>query len=291
MRSCSNDVYERKPPPPRSSFLAVAFPASIVRVEHTLQLKTLKVGLIARAAAIHRVDELIVYEDKEGLEEDLELIVDILEYLVLPPYLRKRYIPRKPTLKYVGILPPLKIPSHVKSPKITSGELREGYVFRRGKRFYVDVGLRSPLPVRGEVEEGLGIVRIVKRGDKTYAVPVDRSEIRCYWGFSIAWADSLSEVLSEEWDLKVATSRWGEDLSKVHRELKERYRGSRRTLVAFGSPTEGLWEIAGREGLSLDETFDLIVNFIPDQGVETVRTEEAIFSVLEYFTLIEAETL
>lgn len=291
MKKFLNESFKKEFPPTRRSFLALAFPASTVSVEPTLQLKTLKVGLIARAAAIHRVDEVIVYKDRQETDRELELVVDLLEYLVLPPYLRKKYIPKKKTLKYAGILPPLKTPSHIKPSKLEVGEYREGYVYRVGKNFYVDVGLKLPLPVKGRVEEGVKIVKVLEKNSKRYAVPVDKKRIPYYWGFSIAWSESLSEVLSEDWNLKIATSRWGEDISRIHSKLKSLYWKSKRVLVAFGSPTEGLWEIAGREGISLDEAFDLIVNFIPDQGVETVRTEEAIQSVLEYFTLLEAETL
>jgi predicted SPOUT superfamily RNA methylase MTH1 len=54
-------------------------------------------------------------------------------------------------------------------------------------------------------------------------------------------------------------------------------------LIAFGSPTQGLYEIAKLEGLKLDEIVDFVVNTIPDQKTETVRTEEAIIASLAVF--------
>jgi predicted SPOUT superfamily RNA methylase MTH1 len=41
-----------------------------------------------------------------------------------------------------------------------------------------------------------------------------------------------------------------------------------------------LSEIVGREGLSLSDLVDFVVNTMPFQGTETVRTEEALFSSL-----------
>ena len=51
-------------------------------------------------------------------------------------------------------------------------------------------------------------------------------------------------------------------------------------LVAFGAPTQGLYDIARNAGFFLEEIVDFVVNTVPKQGTETVRTEEAIFASL-----------
>jgi hypothetical protein len=61
---------------------------------------------------------------------------------------------------------------------------------------------------------------------------------------------------------------------------------ARNVLVAFGSPRKGLMEMATRRGLELDQIFDYTVNTIPDQGTETVRTEEAISATLALFNAL-----
>ena len=281
---------EWSPPPRRKSYLAIAFPSSVIDTEHTLGLKTLKVGVIARATAIHRVDEIIVYTDKPGYEDKTHFIVDILEYLSVPPYLRRKIIPKKPTLKYVGLLPPLKTPSHIKTRTLKNGEFRDALFIRRHGKVYAYVGVGRPIPVKGRVERdyNVGPVKLVIKKDEKYAIPVRKEEIPYYWGFSVSWAEDLGEVLSIKWDLRIATSRLGEPIGRVWDSLADKYFNSKRTLIAFGSPTEGLWTIAGRLGIDLKDSFDFIINFIPSQGVETVRTEEAIMSVLEYFTLLDA---
>jgi hypothetical protein len=51
-------------------------------------------------------------------------------------------------------------------------------------------------------------------------------------------------------------------------------------LVAFGAPARGLHEIVGAEGANLNNIADFVVNMIPEQGTETVRTEEALLASL-----------
>jgi predicted SPOUT superfamily RNA methylase MTH1 len=50
--------------------------------------------------------------------------------------------------------------------------------------------------------------------------------------------------------------------------------------VAFGAPARGLHEIVKDEGLDLNDVVDFVVNMVPEQGTETVRTEEALFASL-----------
>ncbi|MBE0512407.1 hypothetical protein IBX38_05080, partial [Candidatus Bathyarchaeota archaeon] len=61
---------------------------------------------------------------------------------------------------------------------------------------------------------------------------------------------------------------------------------SRNILVAFGAPTQGLYDIVAREKLKLNEVAHFTVNTIPNQGTETVRTEEALYTSLAILNLI-----
>ena len=51
-------------------------------------------------------------------------------------------------------------------------------------------------------------------------------------------------------------------------------------MVVFGSPTRGLFEIAADENVPLEKFLDFVVNTVPGQGTETVRTEEAVLASL-----------
>nr|NIW13678.1 hypothetical protein [Candidatus Thorarchaeota archaeon] len=53
--------------------------------------------------------------------------------------------------------------------------------------------------------------------------------------------------------------------------------------------TQGLYAIAVREHLNLDEVASFVVNTIPGQGTETVRTEEALYASLVVLNLLEDE--
>jgi len=56
--------------------------------------------------------------------------------------------------------------------------------------------------------------------------------------------------------------------------------------VAFGAPTQGLYEIAAHERLRLEDLAHFVVNTIPKQGTETVRTEEALYASLALFNML-----
>jgi predicted SPOUT superfamily RNA methylase MTH1 len=57
-------------------------------------------------------------------------------------------------------------------------------------------------------------------------------------------------------------------------------------FVVFGSPRRGLHEIVAEEGVKLDAVSSFIVNFVPNQGTHTIRTEEAVHSALTVLNAI-----
>jgi predicted SPOUT superfamily RNA methylase MTH1 len=87
-------------------------------------------------------------------------------------------------------------------------------------------------------------------------------------------------VKKRAFDLVVATSRKGKPIDAVRDEMAKSWRQSRKTLVAFGAPTQGLFEIVAHERRRLEDLAHFIVNTIPSQGTETVRTEEAVYASL-----------
>ncbi|MBO3757716.1 MAG: hypothetical protein JTT14_01225, partial [Candidatus Brockarchaeota archaeon] len=88
--------------------LYIAFPSSVIYPLDNLMLATIRLGYIARAAAIFRVSKVIVYNEKnsEVFRKLQEISYDILNYLSYPQYLRKVKFKVKPYLRYVGALPP-----------------------------------------------------------------------------------------------------------------------------------------------------------------------------------------
>src|SRR5512136_2341947 len=90
--------------------LSIAIPSSVVSDTPHLREKTSKIGLIGRATAIFRVDDIIIYHDNPRINQrkDADLAAKLLSYMETPQYLRKKLFKLDPSLEYVGILPPLR---------------------------------------------------------------------------------------------------------------------------------------------------------------------------------------
>ncbi len=248
---------------------------------------------MARASAIFRVEEIYIYPDQP---DEAHLIRLILSYMETPQYLRRLLFKRRPELRYVGVLPPLRTPHHPledRSSSLRVGELREGVVQDEdGGAFSVYVGVERPVKATGRAPSkgGRATLRIVET-EEPRGIFVGRGEIREYWGYEVHISRrALGELTLEGgFDLAIATSRRGEPYPRVAEGLKERWIRSKSALVAFGSPRQGLEELLSREGRRVEEAFHLNLNMIPDQGCETVRTEEAIYATLAILNLLDHE--
>lgn len=261
-----------------------------------LREKTAKIGLIGRAAAIFRVDEIIVYPDFANASHaaDARLVATLLSYMETPQYLRKRLFKIVPELQYAGILPPLRTLHHplnreMKNLKI--GEYREGITLSRTKEgTIVDIGVdQAALVKNAELAIGTRItVKVVNIDKQPEVEPVTHDKIPIYWGYKvIVETRSFGKIVeSKGFDLIIATSKYGSPLFDTAKEIADIWTEARSVLVAFGAPTQGLHEIARRDGLKLSGIVDFVINAIPMQGTETVRTEEALFASLAALSVI-----
>ena len=274
----------------RDCKLAVAIPVSVISDIPHLREKTLEIGLIGRAAAIFRVNEIIVFPDNLGINQkwDKNLIVTLLSYMETPQYLRKRLFKIKPELRYAGILPPLRTPHHPlekRARKLKVGEYREGAIIAVTEYgSLVDIGVEHPvlipdkkLPINKRVT-----VKITKDGKRPKVTLANQEEIETYWGYTVMSSKFSFGQLTKAhaYDLVIATSKIGTPLTQITDELAKRWKKASSVLVAFGAPSQGLQEIVAQEKLGLDEVADFTVNTIPNQGTETVRTEEALYTSL-----------
>ena len=268
----------------------ILIPSSTTMESRDERIRTLKVGTIARAAAVFRVDRIVIYRDREF--DDSRFISRVLQYAETPQYLRKRLFPRERALRYVGILPPLRTPHHPTSSKVSTlkvGEFRVGLVVDEvgsDNGAWVDIGVECPLPLktasRYEVGQRLN-VRVFSLKPLA-AEPVDRSEIPHYWGYETEVIPNLDEHVSSTESLVVATSRQG--LTATPDLLRQTARqGRKRGLeVVFGSPARGV------DAFLSSETMEgcCVINTIPHQGTETVRLEEAIVATLSQVNLMRS---
>ncbi|MEZ0318750.1 MAG: putative RNA uridine N3 methyltransferase [Pyrobaculum sp.] len=243
--------------------------------------KIRKLGYLARAAAIFKVDTIIIYHYGAPLREEIDLAKTVLEYLATPPYLRKKVFKQDRRLRYAGLLPPLKIPSHTAPPEPQVGEVREGVVERWDGYYslvYIGAGKYAKVPKPYPIGTRL-LVKMeapTARPD-TYRASVYKGPPPTYWGYRVEVRPL--KMLAEGFDTVVLTGKEGESICRVKPAL------GKRTLVVFGGPKKGVDEIYKEAGL---DPPGRLINFAPGQGVETIRTEEAVFIVLSLLNYVAA---
>lgn len=275
--------------------LLIAIPASVISDTPHLREKTSKIGLIARSAAIFRVDEIIVYPDNTTVDQrrDQDFIALLLNYLETPQYLRKALFKLEPDLQYAGILPPLRTPHHPLSGKtkhLKTGQYREGLVLSERKDgLLVDIGVQQPALLR-QKQFSVGkrlTLQVVNVGEQVEVQPVNREDVPLYWGYKVQVEQRSFGQLSkdERFDLKISTARIGDRFMEVAGRLGEKWADSSNVLIGFGAPSRGLHEIVEDEGLKLGTIADFVINTVPNQGTVTVRAEEALLATLSVFNI------
>ncbi|OYT52176.1 MAG: hypothetical protein B6U73_00375, partial [Desulfurococcales archaeon ex4484_204] len=134
------------PPVKRSIKLSAVIPVSNIGLVKDLRWKTITIGEFARAFAIYKINNVVLLSTGRDDEDpgDTNLFRIILEYLLVPPYLRKYVVPTLPELRYAGVLPPLNIVTHnPEGREPRKGDLREGLVMTSyGNRGKVFIGYR-----------------------------------------------------------------------------------------------------------------------------------------------------
>ena len=270
--------------------LAIAIPASMISDTPHLREKTAKIGYVGRAAAIFRVNEIIIYPDnpKVNQKNDLYLIELLLTYMETPQYLRKMLFELEPELQFAGILPPLRTPHHPLTGRIRDlrvGDYREGLTLSKSSEgTLVEIGSERPalLPIVQLAPDKRLTVRISKVSDRVEVQMANLNDVPAYWGYEVfAEKGSLTTILdSNRFDLTIGTSKVADRFQDVSNSLIARWKNAANIILLFGAPTRGLHEIAKDEGIRLREKVDFLLNTIPNQGTETVRTEEALLATL-----------
>ncbi len=279
--------------------LSIAIPASLVSDVPHLREKTMKVGVVARTAAIFCVSEIIIFLDSKDGDQSREadFIATVLSYMETPQYLRKRLFGMRPELRYAGVLPPLRTPHHPLTNRIKNvvdGEYRDGVLVSRSRDgSLIDVGLESHVLLRNKKIPINSRVTVQLRRRKKFfeAKLVERRAIPQYWGYrSKPFRLTIGKLMKERsYDLIIATSKYGRTFWEVSQTLIPSCRHAQKILIAFGAPSRGLYELCRQEDTDLDEVSDFVVNMIPNQGVETVRTEEALSVTLGILNLMAAK--
>ncbi|KFK26174.1 hypothetical protein AALP_AA8G212400 [Arabis alpina] len=285
--------------------VTIAIAGSIIHNTQSLELATRLAGQIARAATIFRIDEVVVFDNKSSSEMDsassdsnesgASFLVRILQYLETPQYLRKSLFPKQNDLRYVGMLPPLDAPHHLR--KHEWEQYREGVTLNEkapnSNATMVDVGLSKNVVVDQVLSPGVRVT-VAMGTDRNLdllrqIVPSSkpRDEAGMYWGYKVRYASHLSSVFKEcpfqgGYDYLIGTSEHGLVISSSELKLP----AFRHLLIAFGGLAgleESIEEDNQYKGKNVRDAFNIYLNTCPHQGSRTIRTEEAMFISLQYF--------
>jgi len=163
-------VVSPETPKPRLATLSIALPADVLSNCQTLELKTLLIGQVARAACIYEADEVVllaeckkesslgpkaVGERPKAAPEDL--FARVLQYMETPQYLRRQLVPMHAHLRAVGLLAPLDAPHHLRQRDRCP--FREGAVLDRPgeEACLVNCGLPRPLRLDRPLEKNMRV--------------------------------------------------------------------------------------------------------------------------------------
>ena len=239
-----------------------------------------------------RVDEVVIYDDTSHRTSQREgqLFEKLLRYQETPQYLRRALFPPDSDLQFVGILPPLRLPSHPNPEKAHVGIVREALVIDSGEMSLVNAGFSVPVRVHSKLRKTERVtVRLTVIQPDLEGEVVDPNRLRIYWGFKVNRVGfTLGRLVgSKQMGLTISTSREGREIREEIRRLNASLKSASKAIMLFGSPDQGVDEILRMEGMDVGRMCDYNLNTIPRQGVETVRTEEALIASLSALNAFE----
>ena len=268
--------------------LSIFIPNSFLSESKDLKIRTYKVGILGRALAIFQADNVVIYNDdnvkNEDGKNDGKFIAEVLSYMNTPQYLRKQAFPIKAELKHVGILPPLRTPHHPVNSQPDVGDYRQGFTVKRNKKgTFVDIGMDKLAFCKEQLSvKKIFDFKITKIAKKEVIVTPDKPD-DVYWGYNVISSNkSLKNSLKLiKPNLVIETTRYGDYIDSIFDELKHKVDECNSIAILFGGPYSSIQEdVSG-------QNWDLIkLNTIPDQGTETVRTEEAVVATLSLFNFM-----
>lgn len=255
--------------------------------DDSLGRKSVKVGQLARSAAIFGVERIYIYRDSShDYESDYLLAKTILEYAETPQYLRKRMFGKRKELDFAGLLPPLRTPHHMVEPTPAEGQVREAVILLQGGQLVADVGFNELAKFEGRAHEGQRTT-VEVTSVKPLLVKSCEKPKGNYWGYEVRRAPSLARFLnSAKFAMTILTSRIGAPLWESWAEFQGMAKAAETILVCYGSPVSGLDRILAQERAKVsDFPKAKYLNFFPFQSAETIRLEEAVLGSLSILNL------
>jgi len=254
--------------------ISVFIPSNIFSDIPSLREKTVRVANLVRALILFRIKELFIFKYEYKDEE----LYKLLNFFRIPSYLRRYAFKKEKVFKFVGVSPP------IRAFYEDDEKYRYGIVFKKSNNTcFINAGLKDLVILSSEdLKEGQ-IVKLVREGENWR---IARNDEEHNFGFKIFEIEDLIKFLIKiriKENLIIATSRKGkifsiEDFHNLNR--------AQNIYILFGSPKEGLEEIFEKMGSKLEKHVDFIFNMFPNQGLKTIRTDEAIFGTLSILNVI-----
>ena len=268
--------------------LSIFIPNSFLSESKDLKVRTYKVGILGRALAVFQADNVVIYNDDHVKNEDGEsdgaFMAEVLRFMDTPQYLRKKAFPIKSELKHVGILPPLRTPHHPLNSQPDVGDYRQGFTVKRNKKgTFVDIGMDNLAFCKEQLSvKKIFDFKITKIAKKEVIVTPDKPD-DIYWGYNVISSNkSLKNSLKLiKPNLVIETTRYGDYIDSIFDELTCKVKESKNIAILFGGPYSSIQDDVS------NNNWDLVkLNTIPNQGTETVRTEEAVVATLSLFNFM-----
>ena len=241
---------------PRRKDLNVILFTSIFSTDKTLTEITIKTSFIVRTLSIFRVSNLYLVNDLKDSRVK-KTVMDIINYALLPPYLKKK-VPLKSTLKKAGLINPVNIPSHIVEREAVEGEYRVG---KEGEFGFESRNIKSKSI-------------LVINSNPLKVKPYDFFPY--YNGFKTKFIKQDQIFLMNN---LVIGSRSGKNPFNEIDKIKKLYENCGISLL-IGPPQGGLLKNMN------SKKYEYIYNFIPNQGVKDVRAEEALLASLSILNYI-----
>ncbi len=266
--------------------LSIFVPNSFLAESKDSKIRTYKVGLIGRYAALFRANNIVIYNDNSdgGSRDDALYMKTILEYMDTPQYLRKQVFPITPELKNVGILPPLRTPHHPASDELNRGDFRKGLTKKRVRKgTMVDIGVDQLALCKEKLSVNKVLsFRIEKLGKEILIEPDEPDSV--YWGYEVIASDrnlyDSITMMKQKPDLVIGTSKYAPNINSILNEVQTSIKQASHVAILFGGPYSGI------NSLINERKLDFEINTVPCQGTETVRTEEAVISTLSILNIL-----
>ncbi len=263
----------------RQKSLLVALPSSILYTDQTLELKTIKASFLARILSIFRVTRAILYPGLEDKGRDLRVLRKLLEYSLTPPHLKRKLHPLTRTLKYAGLMQPLRLPNHELPLRPVKGVVIDGYVEACTEHICrVFLGELGYGVIENRGYKPGDVVTVSLRGFKGEEVLLEQASWgSIYTGFDITVVNNIGAYLKK---LKgrgyviIGATKEGECSHETFKKAISRALSRKGLVLIIGSPYHDILDYAPRSVL------DYEVNTVPFQGTISVRSEEALLATL-----------